>query len=413
MRKLILSAFFAATSLALSAQNLDDIQEKINKGKYDEAKEKIDKVLADAKNQKSANAWYYKAYVYGELSRDTARTDLDYRMESFNAYKKYLELDKKNIMGTFVQNAPLFTVYEGYYNRGIKGFNAKTYDASFSDFKNALLVKDFIYSNKFEINGFSFAALDTQLLNLTASAGLLAKQEDAAIPYFLQIADARIKGEDYKEVYPIIVDYYTRKKDAANRAKYLAIGKELYPNNPYWNQAALEEAGDDKGKRLARLQEMVKADPTNADLAIDYSIELFNYVYGKDKPADYAARQLELDAALKNAVAINSSAYSNFVMTQHLSNQIYDLQQDYSAIKGTKPEDVKKKQALNKEIEKKYDEQVVYSLAAYEAYGKNTELKASEKANYRNVTLQLVDYYKMKKQADKVKIYEAKLATLK
>ena len=58
MRKLILSALFFAAATSLSAQNLDDVQEKISKGKYGEAKEKIDKVLADPKNQKSANAWY-------------------------------------------------------------------------------------------------------------------------------------------------------------------------------------------------------------------------------------------------------------------------------------------------------------------------------------------------------------------
>ncbi len=413
MRKLILFLFFLASGTAMIAQNLDDIQEKINKGKFGEAKEKIDKVLADPKNQKSANAWYYKSLVYSELGKDSSRIDMDYRMESFNAYKKYLEVDPKNVMGTLNQNANLFGLYEGYYNRGIKYFNNKEYDKSYSDFKNALIVKDFVHGKKYEINGFRFAAIDTNLLNLTGSAAILAKQEDAAVGYFQQLADAKVKGDDFKEIYPILVDYYHRKKNAEAKAKYIAIGRELYPNNQYWNQVQIEDAGDDKVKRLAKFQEMVKADPTNYDLAIDYGIELFNYTYNTNKPTDYQARQLELHAALSNAIKLNSTAPANYIMAQHLYNQVYDLQQDYNAIKSTKPDDVKKKQAINKNIDTKFDELSGFSQAAYDTYSKMETLKANEKENYKKVTLQLIEYYKLKKLPAKAKVYEDKLKTIK
>jgi hypothetical protein len=414
MRKLILSAFLMAASTALFAQNLDDIQEKINKGKYDEAKEKIDKVLAEAKYQKNANAWYYKGVVYNELAKDTTRKDMDYRMEAFNAFKKYQELDPKNIMMTLEQNGRLFQIYEGYYNQGITAFNAKNYEKAFSDFKNALAVKDYVYERKYEINGFSFPAIDTQLLNLAGSAGMLAKQEDAAVPYFAMLANAKLKGDDFKDIYPILVDYYNRKNDSANKAKYLAIGQELYPENPYWVQSQLEAAGEDKGKRLDLYKELMAKNPTNADLAVDYGVELFNYIYGKDKPADYEQRKAELTTALANAIKNNpESAQANYVMTQHIYNDIYDMQQAFNAIKGTKPEDVKKKQELDKKINQRYDDLFTYANAAVQQYEKMTDLKPVDKANYRSVLNQLVDYYTVKKQADKAKIYNDKLKNLK
>jgi hypothetical protein len=414
MRKLILSAFFMAAGTALFAQKLDDIQEKINKGKYDEAKVEIDKVLAEPKNQKNANAWYYKGVVYNELGKDTTKKDMDYRMEAFNAFKKYQELDPKNVMMALEQNGRLFQLYEGYYNQGIGAFNAKSYDKAFSDFKNALSVKDYVYGKKFEINGFSFPALDTQLVNLAGSAGMLAKQEDAAIPYFTMLADAKLKGDDFKDIYPILVDYYGRKNDATNKAKYLAIGMELYPNNPYWMQSQLEAAGTDKSKRLDLYKDLVAKNPTNADLAVDYSVELFNYVYAKDKPADYEQRKAELTSALENTIKTNpESAQANFVMTQHLSNQIYDMQMDYNAIKGTKPEDVKKKQELDKKINAQYEDLYKYANTAVQQYEKMPELKAVDKANYRSVLNQMVDYYTMKKQTDKAKVYNDKIKNLK
>lgn len=414
MRKLILSAFLVAASTALLAQNLDDIKEKVDKGKYDEAKEKIDKALADPKGQNNANVWYYKAVVYGQLANDSTKNDMDYRMEAFNALQKYQQLDPKNIMLTLTQNANFFQLYEGYYNTGVKAFNAKAYDKAFKDFTSALKIKDYVYTKGYEINGFKFAALDTNLLNLTGSAGMLAKQEDVAIPYFTMLADAKLKGADFKDVYPIIVDYYSRKGDSVNKAKYLAIGMEVYPDNPYWVQTKLAEAGDDKSKRIAQFQEMLKSDPNNHDLLVDYAIELFNYTYGKDKPSDYAARQQELTSALQNAINSNSaSTYANYVMTQHLSNQVYDMQQEYNAIKSTKPEDIKKKQAMNKEIEKKSEEMFAFSNATYELYDKMAELKPADKANFRSVTNQLIDYYRMKKQPEKVKALEEKLKTIK
>ena len=414
MRKLISTAFVLAIALGVQAQNLDDIQEKIQKGKYGEAKEKIDKALAEPKNQKNANLWYYKGVTYAELAKDTTRKDMDYRMEAYSALRKYQELDPKAIMLTMNQNGTYFALYEGYYNDGIRAFNQKNYAKAFQDMSRALAVKDYIYGNKWEYNGFKFHALDTNLLNLTGAAASLAKLEDSAVRYYVPLAEARVKGDDFKDLYPILVDYYSRKNDATNKAKYLAIGKELYPDNPYWTQAELEAAGDSKEARMAALKKMMDQNPDNGDIALEYGIELFNYVYQKDKPADFEARSKELEDVLAAAVVKNpKSAYANYIMTQHLSNEIYDLQQAYAANKGNKPEDIKKRQDINKQINAKFEEQTKYSQAAYDLYlaMDATAMKPIEKKAQRDVTNNLIDYYRSKKQLDKAKVYEDKLKT--
>src|SRR4051812_14913349 len=98
MRRLFFTVLLIASGTALFAQNLDDVQDRISKNKYDEAKEKIDKVLADPKGQKSANAWYYKAVIYNALSKDSTKDNSAYRKEAFDAYVKPQELDPKNVM---------------------------------------------------------------------------------------------------------------------------------------------------------------------------------------------------------------------------------------------------------------------------------------------------------------------------
>ena len=76
---------------------------------------------------------------------------------------------------------------------------------------------------------------------------------------------------------------------------------------------------------------------------VDYAIELFNYAYANDKkPADYAARQEKAGAWLVKSIALNpNSAIANYVMGQHVYNQIYDLEDDQRKIKGTTEKSLK------------------------------------------------------------------------
>ena len=90
MRKLFLFLVFTAASSYLFAQDLKDIQEKIDKKKYGEAKEKVDKAIADPKNAKSADVWYYKGIVYNELAKDssTVNNNAALRQEAYNAFQR-------------------------------------------------------------------------------------------------------------------------------------------------------------------------------------------------------------------------------------------------------------------------------------------------------------------------------------
>ncbi|HUQ97168.1 MAG TPA: hypothetical protein VM010_05855, partial [Chitinophagaceae bacterium] len=116
MRKLVFTAFLFASTTAVFAQNLDDVQEKISKQKYADAKVSIDKVLGDAKGQKNATAWYYKGVIYNELAKDSTKDNSAYRKDAYEALKKGQELDPKNVMGELEQNWRLFDIYNFYLN---------------------------------------------------------------------------------------------------------------------------------------------------------------------------------------------------------------------------------------------------------------------------------------------------------
>jgi hypothetical protein len=414
MRKLVLAAVLLASGTALFAQNLDAVQEKISQNKYAEAKERIDKVLADAKGQKSANAWYYKAVIYNALSKDTTQDNSAYRTEAFNAYVKSQELDPKNVMGTLEQNVTLFDLHGQFINAGIKNHNTKNYQAALANYKGAIEAQEYINKKGFTYNNQALPALDTFVNLYAGSAAFLLKDTATGVQYFSKLADAKVGGKEFLEVHQFLVDYYSKRGDMANADKYTAIGKELYPDNEYWVYYTLQdpELRQDKAKMLAKFEEVIAKNPENKGLVLDYAIELFNYTYGENKPADYKATQAKLDQAINRAIEANNTAEANFLMVQNLSNQIYDMQESMRAIKGTKPEDEKRRKAINTEIDKKYDLSAKYAETAAQQFSERSELKAVEKANYKSVLNTLTNYYKTKKQLDKAKTYEDKAKSL-
>ena len=416
MRRFLLLALLAASFTGVFAQKLDDVQDKISKGKYDEAKDKIDKILADPKNQNNANAWYYKGKIYAELARRDSTGTLNYDAggQAFEAFKKYQELEPKNTLMTLEQNVGLFQLYDQYYNRGVKYYNDKQYDKAFDNMKNATDLESYIASKGFAYNGFTFPKLDTQLINLTASSAYLAKKEDESIPYFEKLADANLSSKEYKEVYGLLAQYYMKKGDQAKADKYIATGRELFPDNDYWISLEFGNPGDDQGKRIAKYEEMTQKYPDNYALAMDYAIELYNYAYSYDKkPDDYTARQQKLENALNKALALNpNSPVGNYVMAQHIYNKIYDIEDANRAIKGNTPADAAKRKENIAKLNQTYEDLNKYAQKAYDIYSAQTNMKAQDKANYRKVIDQLIEYYQRKKQNDKVAFYQDKLKTL-
>jgi hypothetical protein len=412
MRKIIFSAFMLVTGINVFAQSLEDVQEKIAKGKYGEAQEKIDKLMSESKGQKNANAWYTKGIVYFNLSLDSSRTDKDYRGESYAAFKKYYEMDPKNITGTLEQNARLFQLYDAYYNGGIRAFNSKNYENSFANFRSALDVERYILGKGFTYTGVTLPALDTGLILNAAAAASKANMQDSAMNYYRQLAEAQITGEQYIEIYQLLIDYYGKKNDVANRDKYLNLGKKLYPTNDYWYEVELGPLRENKPQLISKYEELSKQNPSSYYLAYNYAVELFNYLYAADKkPAEFAALNPKMRPAIQGAIKTNeTSSDANLLMVRYLSEIIYGMEDSARAIKGTTPADVKRKQAIVARTNTAWDDLAPYAEAAFAAYTAKTaaDLKGYEKGNLKFVTNVLVDYYTNKKQTDKAKSYQEK-----
>ncbi|HEX7845703.1 MAG TPA: hypothetical protein VF476_07845 [Chitinophagaceae bacterium] len=416
MLKSILTAVIMFVSVSLMAQSIDEIKGFAGKNQWDKAKEGIDKYLANEKNAKKGDGWFWKAQIYNSIARDAnfSKQFPGTRAEAFTAYKKYLEVEPKGVEGTLNQHSPLFDIAFGYLELATNSFNTKQFEEALAAFKNAEQVQEYVTKKGFSYGTFAFPAYDTQLYLNVAAAAINAKKEEVAVEYYQRIADKKITDKGFDEIYRYLVDYYERKGDKANLAKYLTIGKEVYPKDEFWCEVGLKDAENDKKRLFAKYDELLASGCDTYFTRYNYGVEMFNYAYvGEKAPEDRSAIQAKIEEVLKKAIEMNPTGVeANMLMARHHFATIKYLEDDYDAIKGVKPEDVKKKNDINAQINKQYDAALPYMNTLYTIYSGKTELKNSEKAQFKVITNMLLGYWENKKDKVKIKEYSDKLKAI-
>jgi len=413
MQRFLLSLLIILGSSSLFAQSIEDIEAQVAKGEYDKAKTSVDAFLTKEKNAAKPDGWWYKGVIYNEIAKSEKYKSLapEGRLEAFNAFKKYYELDPKAIRATLEQHVRLFDIYNGYFDLGVAGFGASKFEDAYTNFKNALMVEEYIGGKGYEYNGFKFPAFDTTLIQNIALSAYRAKKDDEAAVYYKKIADQKIAGKDNIDIYQLLIEYYMKKGDQVNAEKYFALGRELYPADDRWYQMELEQVdAKDKKALFAKYEELMPKYPDKYILSYNYAVELFNLTYAGDtKPADYKEKQQKVEGVLKKTLAIKKDyPEANVLMARHYYNILYDFQDDMQAIKGTTAADQKKKADMKIKMNEAADQLIVYSQAAYDLYGAKATLKASEKGNYKVVAGYLATAYEVKGDKAKADEYRKK-----
>src|SRR5450755_3459271 len=137
MKSSLLAVLFAFAGFGLFAQSLDKVKDLLKSKKLMDAKAEIDKVMAVEKNQKNADAWYYKCKIYSSISEDSTLTAQlpDAHAQAFQALKKYIEVDEQAVKEKEKQQLllkldgykPINTIYAGYFQDGANNYNNNKY----------------------------------------------------------------------------------------------------------------------------------------------------------------------------------------------------------------------------------------------------------------------------------------------
>ena len=393
------------------AQPVQTVQRLVAAHDYELARYHADSLLQLNIHRQVPALWFYKALACAESVRrqDSLRTEL--LLESLSSYKKYQELDPSNTLMKPDNNVGLFHLYDLGFNRGLDFYERQEYSLAYGYFKAALETENYIVKKQFSFNGKQLPATDTQLISLTAFSAYLSGREEEAIFYFERLAGWKMSGMEYKAVYTLLYQYFNGRQDAVRAARYLNTGRQVFRDEDYWIKLELGNPREQKEK-LSRYEMMVQKYPSSFTLGLNYATELFNYVYDRQKPADYAVRQEKLGQLLVRLVKQDSNhARVHYILSQHVLNQLYDIEDTISEIEDESVVAQQKKKNLQVKLGQKYEELLKVSLKAYSIFS-SQGIDASNREQCRQVLNQVINSYQFKKDGERREFYKARLAEL-
>lgn len=418
MNKIIILVFGLILSLVAKSQDLDDIRELASASKFKEAKVMIDKFLTKKGNLKDAEAWFFKGYIYNNLSHDSTVIPDDafsLKSDAFDAYKKNQELDSKDVQLTIQQHIPYLDLYFEFINLGVRYFNIKNFNAAVTSFKKANEVKDYTLTKKYKYDQVTLYPLDTSLIKNIAITSVQANNEAEAMAYYKILADANVAGKDNVDIYTVLADYYYKVKDSVQFNNILKKGRLLFPENDYWTDFEIKSVKElnDPVRLFSKYEELMRNNPNNFYISYNYSVELFNHLKKVENITNKEMAEFDkLSEVLKIAIQAEekTDVSAMVLLSNHLYRYAYILQNTIKQFKVMKPEDNK----IKTEMKNKYNlitndcinyaEQVV---SFYETLNKRSSI---QNANLGIVIDFLIDIYGSKNDINKVNIYKKKKA---
>ncbi|MGI8951742.1 MAG: hypothetical protein ACR2FN_09190 [Chitinophagaceae bacterium] len=337
--------FFLALILALfitisQAQDFKPVETAVVLKQPEAAKTALDKVMTNPKAEQKPEAWYYKAWVYSSFYKDPALRAKYPNSETTadEAIKKYMQMDTSYALIKQYGADPLFNIYATSFNDGIRTFNTKNWDSASYYFGLAADYSDIIFKNKWSA---SSATIDTTSVQYAGYAFQNANKPDLAIKYYTKLADNKIGGKDFVDIYKFILDYYSKNKDQNNFQKYLAEAKQLYPDqSAVWNQFEMQNMTQNANLEdiLAKYKQNDAGGKLTEDQYIGYA-ETFAGINKTQQSQLDSAKQVEIKFAAadayKKAFALKNNgiyAYNAGVMYYSVYSSLDDR---FYALKGT------------------------------------------------------------------------------
>lgn len=341
-------------------------------------------------------------------------------MESLKTYTNLEETNvkdsaKRYMMLTVDRRQTLVDLYSSYSKDAAAFYNANNFNDALTNFKSSLDVFDFMASKGWTEG----AKLDT---TTTLYAGISAekanKMDEAAI-YYGKIAESKAKSEGFVEIYKWLADYYKRKEDFTSATKYLNLGKEVYPEDLFWAGFELDmlREGGAKDSLFTKYEQAVKEHPENHLFSFNYAVELYQAGYNADS-AQRPANSVELIdraiAQLENTLKISPDyANANLVLGQIYYNQGVDISNVNKGIRPPsggklKPEQLKQKEQLRADMNKKYDKALEYFKLVDKAYGTMGKLKSEQKGFLKETYDLMISIYEQRQDNENVTAYSEK-----
>lgn len=432
MKKVILAALTLVVCIGSASAQFDDVKKYLMLQQYPMAKQSVDGLASKPKANTKPEYFLARATVLSHLMK-TAQPPENTKMreESVGNYRKYLELDPANTGNLVTDNsyrdAPV-NYYVSYYQEAIDQFNKEDFAKASDGFKNMVEWSDFLIKHKL-LN----YTIDTAANYLAGASHQNAKKYNEAAAYYARLADAKVGGPDYLNLYKFLMSHNFEKGDIASFQKYREIGKQMYPKEEFFNYDEMEFilGMEDETEKMKRLEAKMAQNPDDAKLSQLYGNMLFDKLNQKEANTttpEYAAEEAKMMAALqKTAIAMPEDPSSNFLMGKHIwykadrkRSQISDVNDEIRKFNDSQKPDktgkippppkelTSKRDNLRQEQGAYMDQAVPYLMKAEPIMAKNYGTNKQQKQNYKILVDDLIQYYGFKRQYAKTPAEKAK-----
>jgi hypothetical protein len=414
MRRILFTFLAAVGLMTVNAQNLTKIKDALAANKLNEAKGMVETLLASPKNQKNPEILYLKGKVLSAIAANaTERAAMpEARLQSLDAFKKALEADKNQatLFLTIDNYQPVFSLYASGFEEAAGYYNGEKYEQALATFKTTGVIGDYIFSQ-----GWGLYKLDTTLVYYLGLAAINSKKEDEAIGYFTKLADANVGGTpDMSTPYRYLAKHYYDKKDDANINKYIDAGLKNFPKDDYLPLLALDYARDkgDVAGILKKFEELLAMNPESFDLTFEYAGELFAETHvaeSSKRPANYNEQCKKIEGLYNKALSLKPESYETMLsLGKHFYNQLLFIEEDMYKVRGTKPEDVKKKADLQASMDEIISKTIPPLEKVFNHFDTMGKLKVGERSNFKSACTLLNYCYDKKKDKAKAEFYQKK-----
>ncbi len=150
--------------------------------------------------------------------------------------------------------------------------------------------------------------------------------------------------------------------------------------------------------------------PDSFSYHFNYAADVFNFIYNKDatKIDNKELLLKNLGLGLQKALTLNpNDVGTRLLLGQYYYNQAVDLREAANLIKGTKPEDVKKKADLTLQAKDLFNKSIPFTEDVVKTL-ENNGYKKSDKSKYKSTVNLMQGIYQYLNQPDKLKFYQAK-----
>lgn len=408
----------------LFAQRLERAKDYLGKNKLQEARTEIDNYLAIEKNKNKAEGWYVKGKVYSTIALDSVAqaTVPDAKSVSMDALKQYMELEshvkdsaKRYVLLTLDNRKPLTDLYSAYSKEAASFYNAGNFNDALTGFQGSLEVFDLLSEKGWTGD----VKLDTISVLYAGISAEKANKLDTAAMYYSKIADAKAKAQGYESIYKWLADYYKQRDDLANASKYIKLGSEVYPEDPFWMSFEinmLSEKGT-KEELFAKYEELTQAHPDNALYFYNYAVELYKTAYHEDtaqrpanageltdKAIDNVKKSIEVDPDYPNSHMLLGQVYYNQGVDIIARNKTIRPQGNVKLNAAQ----LKQKEDLRQETAAKFDLALAEFKKIDELLGGQGKLKMEDRRFLRDAYDLMINIYDQRQDTTNVALYTDK-----